>query len=551
MSNAEHLKFRARRRAAALAAVAVLVALAAVIALPGHARGRAAATTRRAQTHRAAARVAVGGPAAFSPSWWATHNAPHVTVALAPGGRTVALPRSFLGFSIEVGDVDDDAGYLGLFKRAFELIHVPGDGPQVLRIGGNSTDQSYWHHRLPGGKPYSFALTRAWVPDVRRIVMAVHARVILGLNAISRSSSMAARLARATVSRLPRGSVIGFEIGNEPDLYRHRFGGPLAADILSGRTLAARHSIFSAPGYALAFAAYEAALRHVAPRVPLAGPSISNPLRGRRWMTALIDDDRSSLGLLTAHRYPLSACFHSVRFPYFPTIARLLSERSSAGMADSVEPAVALAHRNGLRFLLTEFNSVTCLGRAGVSNTFATALWAPDALFEMMRAGVDGVDLHLRTFSINAPFLLGPAGFTARPAMYGLAAFARTLGPGARLAPLSVRGSRSAAGLKVWGVYVGRRELHILVLDKGAGAVRLTLRLRGARGDAVVERLIAPSVRSSQGVTFAGQRLNSRGEWSGPLVTQRLAPGRRRGAGYALAVRGYSAALVSVRLGRR
>jgi hypothetical protein len=38
-----------------------------------------------------------------------------------------------------------------------------------------------------------------------------------------------------------------------------------------------------------------------------------------------------------------------------------------------------LAHRAGFPFRLTEQNSVTCGGLAGVSNTFATALWAPAA----------------------------------------------------------------------------------------------------------------------------------------------------------------------------
>jgi hypothetical protein len=31
-----------------------------------------------------------------------------------------------------------------------------------------------------------------------------------------------------------------------------------------------------------------------------------------------------------------------------------------------------------------------------VSDTFATALWAPDALFELLRAGIDGVNVHVR-----------------------------------------------------------------------------------------------------------------------------------------------------------
>ena len=43
-----------------------------------------------------------------------------------------------------------------------------------------------------------------------------------------------------------------------------------------------------------------------------------------------------------------------------------------------------LAHGAGLRFRLDEVNSVTCGGTRGVSDTFATALWAPDALLSLL-----------------------------------------------------------------------------------------------------------------------------------------------------------------------
>ena len=64
---------------------------------------------------------------------------------------------------------------------------------------------------------------------------------------------------------------------------------------------------------------------------------------------------------------------------------------------------------------MTELNSVNCGGRPGVSNTFATALWAPDALFALLRAGVDGINLHVRANTINAPFALTSAGLSRRP----------------------------------------------------------------------------------------------------------------------------------------
>jgi hypothetical protein len=416
---------------------------------------------------------------------------------------------------------------------------VPGDGPELLRVGGDSTDQSYWHNRLPAGRPMAFELRHNWLMAVKAIVRALHTKLILGLNAVSRSSSMAASEARAVLRALPAHSVVGLEIGNEPDRYRHRFRVQFAADSRSIMGLAARDRIFSIQGYVHTFSSYASALHRVAPGTPLVGPAVSNPLGGLGWLSDLVHRDRASLGLLSAHRYALSACIHNPRSRFYPTIGRLLSPAASLGMAQSVAPAVALAHRSGLKFRLTEFNSVTCLGRLGVSNTFATALWAPDAIFQMLREHVDGVNMHLRTHSPNAPFVLGPGGFDARPAFYGLAAFARTLGPGARLTPLAVSGAK----LSAWGVRLRGHRFHVLLIDKTARGARVTLRLPGARGGATVQRLMAPSVAAEQGVTFAGQSLDRSGHWVGPKVVQRI-PYRR--GGYRVSVPGYSAALVSV-----
>jgi hypothetical protein len=536
-----------RRRAIALAGVVALIAVAAAVAAPDEAQlQRPATAAHRAPPLPADASALAAAPAALAQPWRPPANAPRVTVALVPGA-TVALPRSFLGFSIEVPDASFDAHYLRLFTRAVDLIRIRGDGPQVLRVGGNTTDQSYWRRRLPIGRPPSFELGHSWLADLRRIVEAIHARVILGVNAIADAPGMATSLARAVIARLPAHTLLGVEVGNEPDLYLHRFDGVHAAAIFAGRTPAQRAQIMTAAGYANTFAAYATALRRAVPGIELAGPAIANPIAGRRWLVGVVDRDGPAVGIVTAHRYPLSDCFHTMSSPYFPTRSRLLSERASAGMAASVAPAVALAHRHGAELRLTEFNSVSCLGRHGVSDAFATALWAPDALMELLRVGVDGVNVHLRTFSINAPFLFTAGGFVARPAIYGLALFARTFGPGARLIPAALSGTH-VRHLKVWAVLVAHHELHLLVIDKGRVPVRLTLRLPDPTGTATVQRLLAPSVRSTHGVTLAGQSLGAGGEWIGRRVISTLSPGR---AGYGLAVRGYSAALVTVRIGSR
>jgi hypothetical protein len=91
------------------------------------------------------------------------------------------------------------------------------------------------------------------------------------------------------------------------------------------------------------------------------------------------------------------------------------------------------------------------------------------------------------------------------------------------------------------------RVMHVLVIDKGARPAQVTLTFRDARGAASVERLRASSAAAEHGVTFAGQSLNDRGRWVGRKVVQRV--GRGHGGAYRISVPGYSAALMSVRLG--
>ena len=95
------------------------------------------------------------------------------------------------------------------------------------------------------------------------------------------------------------------------------------------------------------------------------------------------------------------------------------------------------AHANGRALRVDEFNSVSCGGEAGVSDTFASALWALNALFEMVRVGVDGVNVHTRPLSLSQLFNLSRTGSVwraaIRPEYYGLLAFAMAAPAGSRL----------------------------------------------------------------------------------------------------------------------
>ncbi len=455
--------------------------------------------------------------------------------------RTTSVPRSFLGLSTEYWALPVYERQISLLERVLSVLHVPGNGRFLLRIGGDSADHTFWEPRERTTPPWLYALTPPQLRQIRTLVRRAHLRVILDMNLITGSPLEAARLARAAEEALPRRSIVGFEIGNEPDIYSRRDW--LAA--LSETPLRAGflRKELSTATYIHDFESYSRALRRFAPGVPLEGPALANPVRDVDWISRLLASPHAGLRIVTAHRYLFSACAarHS---PGYPTIARLLGEHATAGIARRLEPAVNDAHRAGLKFRLTELNSVACRGVPGISDAFATALWAPDVLFELLRAGVDGVNVHVRTNAINGAFTLSRQGLGARPLLYGLILFVKALSPDPRLVQLQLSASASLH-LKAWATLVSGHVLHVLLIDKGKRGARVSLRLPATR-PARVERLLAPSPRSISGETLAGQQLGRDGRWHGRLVIQTIT---RTAHGYRVLVPPASAALVSVRLG--
>lgn len=451
------------------------------------------------------------------------------------------VPRSFLGLSTEYWALPIWERRASLLNRMLSLLRVPGDGPLVLRIGGDSADEAFWEPRPRKGPEWVVELTSAWSRAASALVHGSDVRLILDLNLVTATPAIAAQWARAAETTLPRQSIAGFEVGNEPDLYDRRYWLSIVAGTGPGSETLPRR--LSAADYARDFLAYADAVSAAAPGVHLLGPAIANPSRHLDWISRLLAGSHPGLRTVTTHRYLYSACA-TPGSPAYPTIARLLAERATAGMARALRPGVQIAHRAGMSYRLSELNSVTCGGLPGVSDTFATALWAPDALFELLRAGVDAVNVHVRPRTINAAFTLTERGLTVHPLFYGLSLFVRTLGADPRLVPVSLR-AKGSAHLKAWAVMVRGDALHVLLIDKGRRSVTVALHL-GATAPATVQRLLAPSVTSRSGVTLDGQQLSAQGTWQGRATTETIMPGID---GYALTVRGLSAALVSVSLG--
>lgn len=442
-------------------------------------------SSRAALAALAAALIALG----------AHHSATALTVERATVGNPV--PSGFVGLSMEYRGL---AAYAGTNPRAVDPAFVqlirdiaPNQRP-VLRIGGDSTDWTWYpvaHVRRPPGIRYD--LSPNWIRVTRTLARTLDGRLILGVNLEADSRRVAAGEANAFVGGIGRPSIDALEIGNEPELY----GSFSWYRTPSGRHVTGRPAGYGFPGFIRDFSSFARSL----PDVALAGPSSGSPSFLAQLGTFLRDEPRARL--TTLHAYPLKHCVHST----VVTIGQLLSEASSRGLAGQVQPYVTVAHRHGVRARIDEMNAVTCGGTRGVSDTFASSLWALDALFELARTGVDGVNIHTVPGTINE--LLGPslAGRSwkvrVHPQYYGLIMFAQAAPPGSHL--LRIAG-QPAAGVKVWATRAPDGHIRVVLINKHLRRSEvLRLGIQSTIGPASVEQLRAPSVQAKTGVTLGGQ----------------------------------------------
>jgi hypothetical protein len=460
---------------------------------------------------------------------------PTFTVGRATVGA--AVPSGFVGLSMEPRGLETYAGTNpAAINPAFvQLVRnlAPGQSP-VLRIGGDGTDWTWYpvaHMRQPPG--VKFALDKQWLQVGSAVAKALRARLILGINLEANSRRVAAAEGRAFLTGIGRPAVQAFEIGNEPELYGS-FGWYRNA---AGLAVTGRPRGYDFPAYKRDFSSFAASL----PRVALAGPSSGSV----RW-NALLGSFLSSepkVRLVTLHAYPLKHCSASSH----PTAGQLLAPAASAGLAAGLSQYVAVARRHGLGVRIDELNGISCGGVRGVSDSFASALWVLDALYQLARTGVAGVNIHTVPNSINevigSSLVNGTWRATVHPEYYGMMMFAQAATAGSRL--LRIAGP-SLPGVTVWATRTPDGHVRVVLTNRRATAQNVKIRIAGSHGSALLERLQAPSVRATSGVTLGGQSFGgqtSTGELGGPSSDSVVKPAS---GGYTVTLPGASAALLAL-----
>lgn len=434
-------------------------------------------------------------------------------VSIGRGTEGPAIPSGFLGVSMEIDSLLAAAGSTGPVDPVLAgLIQnlAPGQRP-VLRLGGQSTDWTWAPApgaQRPSGAHYS--LTPIWFQRAQGLAQLTNARLILGVN-LRLGSRLAAAEANALVRGIGRRWILAFEPGNEPELYRAANGRQLFAPGL-GNASANQ-----------GFQAFLHTFSGVAGAMPasVAGPSVGSD----KWLLILRSFLRRErrVGLATVHRYPLKHCTPTAK----TSVPELLSDASSHGLAQSLGPYVRVAAAAGRGLRIDEMNSVSCGGQAGVSNTFASALWALDAMFEMARAGVAGVNFHNRPGFLNQLFELRHSGAawsaTVHPEYYGLLSFALAAPAGSRLLRVSVP---PTLRLHVWATRSTTGALHAVLINDASRARSLQLRMPGL-GTGSLIALRAPGPSATAGTTLGGQSFGSAttsGQLAGPRQSLSTTP---------------------------
>jgi hypothetical protein len=448
-----------------------------------------------------------------------------VSVDRTHPGTTV--PQDFLGLSFELSSLPQMARYA---DRGNLVTLLRSLGPGVLRFGGVSADtrMAWTDNRTPRPSWASGVVDAQDLRQLGALAAASGWHVVLTLGLVHYEPQAAAREAAAAKAALGEW-LEGIELGNEPNAWAsHGF----------------RAEPWTFVQYDAEVSAYRGAIEAAAPGIPLLGPDVSGSSAYESWGLGEAIAQRPVL--LTGHHYPLGC----EQIPA-PSISRLLSAPIRRKEVGSLRRYMSTALASNTPFRLDETNTVSCGGQAGISNTFASALWAADYLSRAMSLGVAGVNLHGNVANCKGyspicapgPEALSTGALGAQPEWYALLLLKALIGS-RPLATTVIRSPRQS-NIQAAGFLTADDGLRFVIVDddppgKRKVAVRLRIGERSSR--ASVLSLSAPSITALSGVLLGGAAVAPDGTWR-PAPLPRV-PSRAGVATVELAPG--SAALVSV-----
>ncbi len=417
-----------------------------------------------------------------------------------PRANGAVMPADFTGLSYESGQLYNPEyfsarntalvgafhglNHSGVLRLGGHLSNItPWEGvgkddPQQLR-GVRHGIEDYWEWPLVDTsiqKNKHGIITRQAIRNLRGFLDAVNWRLIYGLNfacgSVARAADEAAFVHNTIGNRL-----IALVLGNEPDGY-------------------ADDPIFRAKGYSFDqyFAEWQIwakAIRAAVPHAPFAGPDTDGKID--TWVREFARRTRGDAVLITAHFYGMGPASDPSM-----TAARLL-EKDSPGLRKFIAGAqAARLAAGGTPFRMDEGNSCFGGGRPGVSDAYASALWAADFMLSCAVAGFAGVNLHGGGTGVYTPIeTTDPVTAVPRPVYFGMQFAQQFAEFNVARCPIS-----SDANVTAW---LGTRGLATKLAVVNKGSESLTINLPSPLVAKLTRRLVlsGPGPDAKHGLTLA------------------------------------------------
>jgi hypothetical protein len=451
-----------------------------------------------------------------------------VLLAIDPAISLAKVPADFMGLSYESGQLAYPDFFSAENTALIEMFRTLSPAG-VLRLGGNLSEFTVWSETEPaappeaGGlvgpdsgrrEPRTFTITPRSIQNLQGFLNATGWRCIYGLN-LGGGTLEQALAEGGFVARTLGNKLICVQFGNEPDLFRHRDQG---------------NKPWTYDEFMAQWKTFRAAFHERLPEVPVAGPDTAF---NQKWVKQFTEDVPREIVLATSHYYAEGP-------PDDPRMNIDLLLHPGARFESSCQQALDSAKAAGLPFRMAEGNSCYHAGKLGVSDTFASALWAGDFCLQMASLGCVGVNLHGGANGFYSPIVGSIAsGFVARPEYYGLMLTQQFAGRAMHRTTLDSHG----ANLTAYAASRNGRSDLIAIFNKDARDVEVIL--AEAAYDfkrATVARLEAPAIDSKLGVTFRGAAVRSDGQFY-PRAGDEL---KSHNGKLSLRVQGYSAALIQI-----
>jgi hypothetical protein len=391
------------------------------------------------------------------------------------------IPARFAGLSYEKNSMalprftGTNAGLIGMFTRL---------GPSLLRIGGNSVDETQWHPTGAGQTAGQVAPSD--IDALAAFLAATGWTVLYGVNLAASTPELAAEEVAYAVSALGA-HLYAIEIGNEPDLYGDKYFSPWTLADFEAR-----------------WASFRTAILAAAPGVVITGPADAGNIT--TWTIPFGQSVGSAqIALLTQHYYRGNGQSAS------STDALLITPDTA--LAADLAQLGAGAMTIGVPFRVAETNSFYNGGADGVSDSYASALWVIDHLFHIALAGGVGANLHGGGDGSGYTPIADDDGVVvaARPEFYGLL-LVTLAGQGSLLATTVAAGSLNVTA---YTVAAADGTLYAVLVNKDSSAnLAVTIACPQSVKSASLKLMTGPALDATSGVAIQGAAVGVDGSFT-------------------------------------